>query len=333
MSYNNLIIQSNAELLDAIVNQMVAEGWPIIAQGDGDNTGSASASASDLARWVILQGPDGVPFTLWDSVNDGTNTSNNEANIRGFIYNEYDPAVPVFDQFVNNPRAGDFNSADVGSPTGRNNFPGGGGADAPTQLWLFTTQHYCHAVWQTLPGHYHHFHFGQIEKGFDFFGGLYIGGTHVPASQSTDTDSTAHTRPFDQARSASSLIRCYFYHGDFDGEVRRTCRTANSTSFDTHRPLFNLTTNSRLYDFIPPPHHGRAVLIPMRVMVTAHATDRGFVQGHVRDTRVTSIQNLNPSEIITFEQDSWQVFPFSRKAPEGVENASLNQAQAYKIIQ
>ena len=71
----------------------------------------------------------------------------------------------------------------------------------------------------------------------------------------------------------------------------------------------------------------------MRVMITNHTTDRGFVQGHVRDTRVTSIQNLNPTDVITFEQDSWQVFPFSRKAPEGVENASLNQAQAYKIIQ
>ena len=206
MSYNNLIIQSNAELLDAIVNQMVVEGWPIIAEGDGSDTGSASANANDLVRWVIMEGPEGVPFTLWDSIGDGTSNSHNEANIRGFIYNEYDPNVPVFDQFVNNPRPGDFNSSDVGNSTGRNNFPGGGGADAPTQLWLFTTEHYCHAVWETLPGHYHHFHFGQIEKGYEFFGGL-IWAAPIFRPRSVATPTTRHTR--DRSTKRVQLLACF----------------------------------------------------------------------------------------------------------------------------
>lgn len=335
MAYFNGPITSNAALLEQIVTMMIAEGWGVLFDGDGEaaSNGDNGLTAAHVPRAVVLDGPDGVPVTLFITAADTPANNTDGANLRGIIYNEYDPGVSVFSQFTNSSRPNDLIASAAISTTNRNQFAGGGTTEPPTEAWIFTSPTYCHAVWSTEPGVFWHFHVGQIDKGYDFFGGLYVGGTMCPPGFArTDEDSNLNRRPFMMTNDVGSITRLYFYHGDYDGQVARTAKAQNSGSFDTHRVHFNCFGRAaEQHNYIPPPYTGRAVLLPLNVMIANQGTDRGFIQGTVSDARVTSIQNLNPGEIVTFQGDQWQVFPFCRKAPNGVDFGTRDQAMAYRI--
>lgn len=349
MAYFETQINTREEIITNITARLSAAGWVTEFSGDAI---AANALDTRVGQVRVMRDAEGNFFTFWNRTDDLTYGGYIPTPVvQGMLYSRYDSALDPFSQVTNTFFDNEYGQHEVNgldnngavstSTTWLNrtfNFCGTDGE--PTYLWLFTGPTYCHAVWQSDAGRYHHFNFGTIRKGYPFNGGAFMSGSWRSFLDSSNygrnPDSDNNCAPFNQIRDGSAYQRGRdMFMGDFDGQVARMCRAHSSGSHDTHELGLRGALIGNSHRLNVPPHTSRTVLIPMWVAIRNTSTNDAVLPGTIPEARRANIANHQPAEQLIYEGETWRIFPWSIKATAyststGVMGNTYIYAVAYK---
>ncbi|MBB3231700.1 hypothetical protein [Halomonas stenophila] len=205
-------------------------------------------------------------------------------------------------------------------------------------VWLFggnSPEPWCHMVINSLPGDYHHLHFGYLERYGDWTCGAVADGTLWTTSNSSF--SSNHRRAWessynhmlfgganrydagsiaermggvllDGANAPLGVGRFAFSHADVNQN--------SIVDTDGIAALYGGCTdndNRRLIHPGLPLHNAAAPMAPFLIRADFEIDDFWVPIGAVAGVRMIHIDDFNPEQVITFGANDWQLFPLGNK--------------------
>lgn len=338
-------IDSRDGIITRMVTELQQQGWGLQFSGDGAAAGSDNRRVSQVR---VLTDADGNNFTIWSRADTHPfSTTIPPQTIQGMLYSDWDPNKGVFEQDLNALQNNIYGVRQVSGYDTQGNFSESSsnlnqtsnfcGTDGePSFLWLFTGPTYCHAVWQSDPGRYHHFNFGTINKGFDFNGGAYMCGSWRSQLDSVtfgrNPDSDNNCAPFNVIPDVSAFQTARdMFVGDFDGLSMRMCRGHSSSTHDTHELGMRGALTDFAHRFAVPPHTSRTVLIPYWVSIRTTANNDARHMGTIPSARRANIANHSPGDRLDYEGEQWRIFPWSMKRTAYSNDSDLGSTFVYAV--